>query len=219
MKAYLVVEGKMSENILYPKWIKYINDELKVVSKIEDVVENSIMIVTADGYPHYFEIIENGVKDIVQFDIFDKLIVAVDSEDFSYEEKFNEINDFLLGLKVPIEYNIIIQHFCIETWALGNKKIYQRNPQNLKLRSYQKLFNVARDNPELLPAFEKENFNRAQFASKYLNLLLQEKYNRLSYKKGAPNVVGEKYYFEQLIKRYDKGHIQSFGKFIENFSK
>jgi hypothetical protein len=217
MKIYLVVEGRKSEENLYPKWIKYINEKFEIVYRIEDMVDNSIMLISGCGYPQYFDIIRNSIDDIKKFNVFDKLIIAVDSENCTYEEKFNEINDFLLSTDIPIPYEIIIQHFCIETWALGNKKIYKRNAESAKLKSYQRIFNVAKYDPELLPANDEEQLNRAQFANKYLNLLLHEKYEHLSYKKGSPKEVGEKYYFEQILKRYENGHIKSFKKFLDCF--
>ena len=32
-----------------------------------------------------------------------------------------------------IEYSIIVQHFCIETWALGNREIFPENPKKKQL--------------------------------------------------------------------------------------
>lgn len=218
MRTYLVVEGE-SDKIIYGKWIQHLNNQTIIVYKPEDVVDNSVLLISGRGYPSYFEIIKNAVLDIKQFNVFDQIVVAVDSESFSFEEKHEEIDGYLKSLDIPITYNILIQHFCIETWALGNIKIFSRNVKNRQLKSYCKKFNVARYDPELLPENKEEELNRAQFASKYLNLLLQEKYHRLSYRKNAPHVIAEESFFKQISKRYEsKNHIRSFAKFLDYFS-
>lgn len=219
MNTYLIVEGIESEYIIYPKWIKLIDGKVKFVYKLEDVENDTILLMSGFGHPMYFEIIANAIIDIKDCNKFDRLVIVVDSEELSYNEKRKELEDYLNELQVPIPYEIIIQHFCLEAWALGNKKIYSRNSQNPTLRSYQKLFNVAANDPEELPPNKNDGLNRAKFASKYLVRLLQEKYRGITYKKGSPTIIAERTYFENIKKRYEAGkHIQSFGAFLRIFS-
>ena len=55
-----------------------------------------------------------------------------------------------------LDYQIIIQHFCLETWALGNRVIITRNPISASIREYRKYFDVLVDDPELLPGYPKQ---------------------------------------------------------------
>lgn len=220
MNIYFLVEGKVTEDIIYKSWIPQINDSYKIVSRIEDVDNNCIFLISGGGYPSYFEKIKSAQKDIIEYDIFDKLIIAVDSEDFTIDEKLKEVDEFIKGESITIDYEILVQHFCIETWFLGNRKIYSANPQNPKLKTYQSIFNVAKKDPELLPEYQTEKLNRSQFASSYLSLLLKEKNKRLVYRKSNPQLMCEKTFFEQLVNRYQNtNHIRSFGKFLDLFSK
>jgi hypothetical protein len=150
--------------------------------------------------------------------IIDFLIIAIDSEEMTYEEKYSEIVEFIHD-KIDIsKVKIIIQHFCLETWALGNKVIHKRNPQNAKLREFIRHFNAEINDPEFMPAFDRYNLSRSQFAINYLKLSLQEKYSRLFYTKTSPEIISDPKYFKKIRERYEiDSHIKSFGKFLDAF--
>jgi len=113
----------------------------------------------------------------------DRLVIAVDSEEMSYEEKRREIVDFVASVSVAIDYRIIVQHFCLETWALGNQVVVTRYPKDERLREYRRYYDVLSRDPELLPGYPPQQLNRSQFASLYLKKILNEKYRKLTYTK------------------------------------
>src|SRR4030042_1219577 len=136
MNIYLVVEGPVGEKQVYTHLIPLVNPNLKVVTNIDEIVNNNLIIYSGGGYPSYFEVIEAGVSDVLSNGNIDRLVIAVDSEEMSYEEKKQEIDDFINTLRVDIDYKIIVQHFCLETWALGNQVVISRKPKDPKVREY-----------------------------------------------------------------------------------
>lgn len=220
MNIYLVVEGPIGDKQVYSCWVPLVNNSLKVKLNIDDVTEDSLYIIAGYGYPNYFEVIESAVEDVSNSEVFDRLVIAVDSEDMSYDEKRGEIEEFIGGLGVAVDYRIVIQHFCLETWALGNKAIVTRGTTNERIRFFRGIFDVLTDNPELLPALRTENeqLTRAQFAEKYLRALLHDKYRNLTYNKSNPKALLHPTYFERVKDRFDTtNHIRSFNDFLTAF--
>ena len=217
MNYYVIVEGK-SEFKIYPKWISYCNKNLRITNRIEEVCENSVFFVGANGYPDIFNIIEAGVIDINQFKNFDMLVVGIDSEEMTFDEKSAEISTFIDNLGIQIEYRVIVQNFCFETWALGNKRIFRRRTSNGTLREYIDFYNVTINDPELLPSFTPKNYSRVEFALRYLHKGINDLHSRLTYSKSNPYYVGEEYYFNELVSRLeDTQHISSFNLFLDTF--
>lgn len=218
MNIYLVVEGQVERKV-YPKWVKYLNPSLKFIEDIDKIETNCVYIVSGMGYPYYFEIIESAIEDIKSSQCFDRFVISVDSEDMTYQEKYDEINEFIQSKKLDCEYKIVIQHFCIETWALGNKIIVSRNPFSEKVRNYRAYFDVLTNDPEILPPYDIDKLNRAQFAEKYLRALLNEKYRNLTYSKYNPTTLLNRNYYERVKRRYvETNHIKSFNNFLSAFN-
>jgi hypothetical protein len=219
VNIHIVVEGDVGEKKLYQCWVPFVNPALSYVSHISDIVNNNFSIISGGGYPQYLSaIVDNAIADVNTVDNIDRLVIAVDSEDMSYEEKYNEIQQLVSRSSCHAVVKIVIQHFCLETWALGNEVIIRQHPQCDKLRQYMRLYNVRIKDPELLPPHSQEQLNRAQFAEKYLRRALNDKYKRLSYSKGNPQVLLHSMYFERVKHRCkSSNHIQSFRNFLEAF--
>jgi len=219
MKIYLVVEGEVSEKKVYDKWIRYYRPDLKIIKYLDEFVDNSVFIISGLGYPNYFDVIESAVGDVVSLNL-DKLVVAIDSEEMTYEDKRQEVTEFIESMGQNIQYNIIVQHFCLETWALGNKVIVTRHPKNDEVRLFRQFFDVLSLDPELLPPYEPKSLNRAQFAELYLRRLLNDKYRNLSYSKKNPKVLLNEKYFRRVKDRFETtGHIRSFNDFLLAFNQ
>ncbi len=217
MNIYLVVEGKRSEPKIYRQWIRYINPEYTIIDYFQDVKENNVYILTGGGYPSYFDRIKAGANDVSKHPLYDMLVIAIDSENMSYEEKRNEIIKETKLDSYKIEYKIIIQHFCLETWGLGNQSIVPRSSTADQIRKYRNIFDVLTSDPELLPPLN-EDVNRAQFAEKYLKALLAETSPKLRYSKRNPSALLQEDYFDKIRSRfYDTGHIKSFEDFLKAF--
>jgi hypothetical protein len=218
MNIHIVVEGAIGEKKVYQHWIPLVNPSLRYVQHISEIQDNHFTIVAGGGYPYYYEVIDAAVDDVNSHGNIDRFVVAVDSEDMSFDEKYTEIETRLSGSRCTAKVQIVVQHFCLETWALGNKVIIRPNPQDLKLREYKKFYDVRRRDPELLPPYQPEELNRAQFAEKYLRRALQDKYRKLTYTKSNPDVLLHFKYFQRVKERLEQtGHIPSFGTFLTAF--
>lgn len=218
MNYYIIVEGKTSEKKIYPKWINYLNPNLREVNNIGDLEHNCFYLISGFGYPCYFNIIDSAIMDMNMYNNIEKLVIAVDSENFTYNEKLNQIQTHIGDRLEKDRVIIIIQHYCIETWALGNKIIIKRHPQDSILKSYLQHFNVIHNNPEQMESIDPGKTNRAQFTHNYLKRALNDRYRNLSYTKNNPEVVIHEKYIKRIIERYNTtNHIQSFGQFYETF--
>lgn len=218
MNIYVVVEGNRTEREVYQYWIPYVNPNLKQIDNVADFDDNHFIIYGGGGYPNYFEIIENAIEDINTYRNIQRLVIAIDSEEMSFEDKYAEVKQFVEPQLCRAEIRIVVQHFCFETWALGNRKIIGRSIRTEKLSEYTQYYNVTTDDPELLPAYSKEGLGRVRFALKYLNLALHEQYNSLSYSKRKPHALCNPAYFAQVKTRATMtDHIQSFHAFLDAF--
>ena len=218
LSYYIIVEGKKSEKKIYPKWLNLLNPNLKEIFNIENFDQNNFLIVSGYGYPYYLDIINDSIDDMKNYSNIDRLVIIVDSEDFTYEEKYNEISNFINSKIDMKKVIIIIQYYCIETWALGNKLIIKRNPEDAELKKYIRFYNVIYNDPEKMESIDRSIMNRAQFTHDYLKRTLKDKYRGLSYTKRNPEIICHQKYFEQIVKRYEStNHIQSFSSFYDTF--
>jgi hypothetical protein len=72
--------------------------------------------------------------------------------------------------------------------------------------------------PELLPGYPRREWNRAQFAFRYLKKSLNDKNKNLTYTKRNPKTLLHPKYFHEIEKRYNQtGHICSFSTFLTAF--
>ncbi|RKZ72269.1 MAG: hypothetical protein DRR19_32155 [Candidatus Parabeggiatoa sp. nov. 1] len=231
-----LVEGEKTEVNIYSKWLKYLFPQLNFVTKPEDMTINCCRIVAGYGMPNRvcrsrannaFSRLEACLNDIKTYGHIDHFFICVDSEEFGYQERFNEIETQLniaksqvgIDSSINTEFHIIIQHCCIETWALGNARLPNESTRlhnSSKLADFQAFYNVLIDDPELMLCCPpNHSFSRkARFHSKYLAELLKE--YGLSYKKNDPKYVGEKKYLEALKERcMNTGHLASLKVFLD----
>ena len=218
MNLYIIVEGASGEKKVYPAWISCINKDLIEVHDLGDIVENNYIIFSGNGYPHYYQMIDAGIEDINNYNIIDYLIIAVDAEEASVDDVIKEIVEYVGNRLPPNKLKIIVQNPCLETWALGNRVVYRRHPEDSTLRKYLAAYDVRVNDPEKIPHYPEEGLNRAQFSFKYLKKILNDRYRNLTYTKGNPEVIMHPTYFRQIVLRYEEyDHIGSFASFINTF--
>ncbi len=219
MNFYIVVEGKVVEKSVYKVWIPELRNNLSYVDHPSGLIDENFVIVSGNGYPNYFNTIEGAILDVSSYASPTRLIICVDSEDMTLIDKYQEIDEFVKNIDSMIDYRIVVQHFCFETWALGNRRIAARNPKNPRLQQFRKLYDVIKNDPEEMPGIPSEGLNRSQLASIYLQLTLNDKNKRLTYSKSNPNVVANLKYYKALKTRHDDTkHIKSFDAFMSAFS-
>ncbi|MCA7948892.1 hypothetical protein LGM43_01255 [Burkholderia seminalis] len=216
MNFYIIVEGDVEKEV-YAKWIPSIRPELTLVDHPSMLVADNFVIVSGGGYPYYMQMIESAIEDLRGSDGV-RLVVSVDSEEMKRNEKHAEIDAHIQSiLNFALDYRIVVQHCCFETWALGNKRAGPRRPEDPELRSLKQFFDVMTKDPEEMPALE--GFNRAQSALRYLRKMLGDRGHRVVYSKSNPAVVARVDYFDELKKRHaTTQHIDSISAFLGAFT-
>lgn len=218
MNIYVLVEGEVGEKYVYQDWVPYVNPSLTYVPHISEIVSDNFSIIAGMGYPNYYKVIDNAINDLEDYKMIDRLVIAIDSEEQSYSEKKSEMENRLSKYNLKIDVKIIIQHFCLETWALGNRVIIRNNHQCPLLAKYKSIYNVKRLDPEGLPDYPEHGDNRAQFAMRYLKAALNDRFRKLTYTKSNPGALLNPKYYMQVKERYEQtNHICSFNDFLMAF--
>ncbi len=218
MNIYFLVEGRHTEKKIYPEWLKYLIPELQRVEYYNEVIKNNYYIISGKGYPSILgDHLVNAVDKIQEMNNYDYLVLCVDADEERVEERVSYIYQFLEDKKFNLgktEVVIIVQNRCIETWLLGNNKIFDsRQPKDSPLLLYAKYYDVSQNDPELMGKYDQGN--HAEFHEQYLKEIFNAK--NLTYTKKFPGEAQKKYYLEQLIKRIENNHehLKTFQAFIE----
>ncbi len=216
MNLYIIVEGE-TELQIYPKWLSYTLPQLSQVEDYREVNENNYYIFSCGGIASMYNHIVNAIRDINAVEKYTYFIIVVDSEEISVERRKEKLLEFIKEESVQLvdscELKFIVQHRCMETWFLGNRKVYKRNPQGEKFKAYSTFYNVEKDDPELMEKYEGFKLT-THFHQSYLREMLKE-YN-IRYTKSRPKEVVEVTYFDEMRKRVENEptHLNSFSNFL-----
>lgn len=219
MNVYFLVEGKRTERKIYPRWLSILVPELKFVDFFDEIDSNSYKIFSGDGFPHLIhKHLKASIEDVNEDGNYDYFVICLDSDDCSVEARVNEVHNFLnendIKLNENIEFRIIVQNKCIESWLLGNRNIFKSNPTDTNLVKAIKFYNVSENDPEFMEKPDSFAGSTADFHYHYIKGILAER--NISYTKRNPRDVVEEHYLKQLIKRsQETNHIKSFTNFIE----
>lgn len=218
MNLYILVEGKSTEYIIYPKWLSHILPNINRVFNIQEVAKDNYFLISGFGYPSILNHLKNSIEEINDLNIFDYFIVCMDVDESTITEREGEILKYIQDHNLTLdncELKIILQNRCFETWLLGNRRVYSRNPNDADLDDFTRFYNVYEDDPELMGTYHGYN-THAQFHYAYLKKILFER--NIKYTKKFPREVGEWNYLEQLFNRScDSDHIKTFKDFFEFF--
>lgn len=216
MNVYILVEGKRTEKKIYPKWLSILAPDLIKINYVEEALSNNYYLISGEGFPSLLHHLENAINEVNELNKYDYLVVCLDTEETSCEERNIEIKDYLSKRNIILksaELVIIAQNPCFETWFLGNRKMFKRNPQNSTLCDYIKYYNIQTNDPELMSAYDAGN-TKAQFHASYLREIFRER--NIVYTKKNPGDVGEDFFLRELINRnLETGHIPSFKVFLD----
>lgn len=217
MNIFILVEGK-TERRIYPKWLAQLAPHLSKVDRPDLVCQNNYCIVSGNGYPSILTYLEQSIEEINRVGLFDFLVVIADADDKSVAERELEIQDYLLknaiNLNPQTHFVIILQRCCIETWLLGNRRIFKKNSEDIELKTWIKHFNVSINDPEMMPLPANYNGAIGNFHKMYLKRMLNER--RISYNETQTNAVVDATYLNEIINRFKgTGHIATFGKLLD----
>lgn len=218
MNIYFLVEGRSTEKKIYPKWLEYFVPDLVRVKYHDQVQTNNYYLISGEGYPRIlYDGLENAVDKILEVPRYDYLVICVDADEESVEERTQYIYEFIHNKKINLgktKVEIVVQNRCIETWLLGNKKIFDsRQPIAQPLSNYVNYYDVSQSDPEEMGKYEMRN--HADFHYEYLREIFRSK--NTTYSKKSPNDAKEKYYFEELQKRVrdQSQDLKTFQVFLE----
>lgn len=202
MNIYFLVEGKRTEKKVYPQWLSHLVPVLKQVKHFNEVDKLNYYLFSSGGYPSILDDIPNAVEEINECGKYSYLVVCLDADETDVEERKAEINRIFQysSFELKAELVIIVQNRCFETWFLGNRKVYSRNPQDETFRQYCEFYNVSEKDPESMPKFRGFD-SISQFHVDYLKKMLKEK--GIRYTKHYPGNVGEPHYIKALQKRIE----------------
>lgn len=250
MRLYIITEG-LFESYLYPEWLKILMPEYQYITKVNDVEKYKYCyyMFSSKGYnagyhqmgiPAVYNTIINGLQDIYDYSLYDKLIYLGDSENIplaSPQECITRRKDIIykyiqenaenhIKLLSESKLKLIIQHNCIETWLLGNKKIVRQNIHDSDVLNLLSSYNIKNNDPEYMilenvPDFLKDDFKTIPKFHKYylrkiINLATKGQINTSNIKSSYKYFSSESY-LNGLKNRFlrDK-HIKSFGYFLKN---
>ncbi|MEG4023839.1 hypothetical protein [Microcoleus sp. S13C4] len=222
MNLYFLVEGKQSERKVYPAWLAHLLPELQRVDNCDDVNEKNYYLISGEGYPSLiYDFIPRSIAEINSNGKYSYFVVCLDAEENTVAELTTEIDDFLTQQKLKLnkaELVLIFQNRCLESWLLGNRKIYSRNPQNKPLLDYTKYYDVSVNCPENMGRYQDFN-THAQFHGAYLRALFEAK--NITYSKKRPGDVLKPFYLEQLLARIQvqPEQLTTFRQFIDFCNK
>lgn len=225
MNLYFLVEG-VTELKVYPQWLGHLLPELSRVQFAQDAKANHYFLMSGLGYPRLLdEELVNSVADINEWGNYDYLVLVVDADDMAVQEKADEIHQFIKDNKVDLNpkcrLQIVAHKYCMETWFLGNRKVYTRTVgKDSDFYNHAGFYDVSQHDPQLMAKPATMNGSVSIYHEKYLRTMLAEK--KIRYSKTDPRGVGEKHYLEQLQNRVkETAHLSSLSRFFnfcENLS-
>lgn len=220
MNIYVLVEGRVTEMQVYARWIPYLIPQMSQAARLSEVRDNNFYMFSGYGYPSILRRIAGTVNDINRHGNIDYLLICLDSEEESVEQRYKVImRRFSMvheKLHQRTKIKVIVHHRCMETWFLGNTELEKVHISNRKLLRMIDDYNVFKLDPEKLVA----NMNilvcrtSAQYHYSYLKHLFNE--NHINYTKKNPGRTLSRSYLNQLIRRsQETGHIPSFAYFVK----
>lgn len=222
MNLYVLVEGEETEMQVYSRWIEHLLG-FKKIKTPQDAEQQDYYLVCGFGYPNILEHeLPNAIATVNDNSHkFNYLVLCLDSEEGSIKDRIDEVSEVIRKQKLRLEefcsLEIIVQHRCMETWFLGNKSVYSRQPNTPDFIDFSRYYSVYENDPENMG---KHTFrNHAYFHRRYLTAMLLEK--NLRYQKNDPKVVCEPSYIAELQKRVaePEAHLQSLKKFFDFCAK
>jgi len=218
MNIYFLVEGRRTEKKVYPKWLGHLLPELEETNDAFAVDDKKFYVFNGNGYPSILDNhLKNAVEDINKIDKYQYLVMCIDADEVEVDFRIQEVQSFIeneqIELNESTEFALIVQNRCIETWCLGNRRVFKRNPDEETLREYIDFFNVSTDDPELMGKIDDFE-THAQFHASYLKEMLYER--NIRYTKKNPNGVTDATYFNELVERNrNTNHIITFRSFLD----
>jgi len=222
MNLYLLVEGKQTEPKIYPEWIKCLIPGIKQIQdpfllNRDTTLDNTFYIFSGLGYPSLLNNhLRNTIADVNRISRIDYLVICLDSDDRTVNQTKRIVNNFIAENNLFLSQAklvIIVQDCCIETWLLGNRRIFHRTSSEKDLLGCISHYDVHENDPESMrtvPSGYRSSCSEYHFF--YLKQIFKSR--NMSYSKKNPGQACADFYLKELMKRNEEtGHLSSFGVF------
>ena len=155
MNLYILVEGRRTESRVYPKWIAYLLPHYSRVLSPDAIGRNSYFLVSGEGYPRLLDIVlSRAIEDINSCGRYTYFVICLDADDVSVQERRLEVQSRLDSASPPLDSSvtarIVVQNRSIETWFLGNRVVFPRNPTGRRFREFVQFYDVSGNDPEAM---------------------------------------------------------------------
>lgn len=203
MNVYFLVEGK-TERKVYPKWLTYFAPRLVRVENPPEASENSYYLISGGGYPSLLDNhLVDAASDVTATNKFDYLVLVLDADGMDGQLKRDEVLAYAQSNRIDFgekcQFLVVPQVVCMETWFLGNQRVYPRNPVSSEFAKMVRHYNTNLHDPELMPKPVGYDRSIGDFHYRYLKAMLMER--NLRYSKTNPTEVIEPYYIKELESR------------------
>lgn len=215
MNLYILVEGKRTEMAVYPAYLSHLLPELTRVARPFEAGKNSYYIVSGFGYPNILGHIENCVRDMNRYPVFDYLVVCLDTDEASVANRIREIEKLLNKRELwpdTGEIKIISQKKCIETWFLGSA-LHKEYAQNKAVAPLIREYDILHKDPEKMGRPPHYPGSVGDYHCHYLIRLCEAAGK--AYTKRNPYVVCSRLFLDTLIDRVQHTpHLKTFRNFL-----
>lgn len=203
MKLYFLVEG-VTERKLYPAWIGHLVPWLTRMSNPQDRCHDGYYLISGGGFPGLLDIhLQNSIADINEAGDYDYFIIALDADELTVQEMVEAVSERISpgAVSSTCKIQIVVQNRCVETWLLGNRRVFARNPTSPGFLACVRFFDVLNDDPELMEKPEDFKGTTALFHFGYLKHMLAER--KVNYSKTRPGDALTRPYLDRLLERID----------------
>ncbi len=231
MNLYFLVEG-YTETEFYPFLLEKLigKDVLKRVKTPDQAISNNYYLIGEGGYPFIYTgpqipmdsapALKNAILDINTNPVYDYLILCLDADELSIEERKLEFEEYIrqfshegVELNKYCQLLLVVQNRAIETWFLGNKRVFKVNPNSEPMISYVSYYNVGTDDPEDMGNF-RDVFTPQDFHFRYFKEMVRER-TKKTYNKKYPLKIIDEEYISQMLKRVkETNHLKSFSRLV-----
>jgi hypothetical protein len=218
MNLYFLVEGRRTEWRVYPKWIRHLLPHYTRVLSPDSVGKHGYYLISGEGLPRLLDkALQDSIEDINDCGRYTYFVICLDADDVSVGERNLEVQQRLdaasPALDPSVTVKIIVQNRSIETWFLGNRAVFSRNPSGTRFRPFLEFYDVSRDDPEAM-GFMDGYTNHAEFHYEYLREMFSER--GIAYTKRNPGHVTDEAYLNQLVARVQDcgGQLATFQTFL-----
>lgn len=229
MSLYLLVEGEITEKQVYRAWLHHELPWLREVGSAPEITTGAFYVLSSGGYPTP-GLLEACARDVRDNPAIEHLVVCVDTDDRpaatvreqQVTERLAEAIDAtrMREGNPNVRAHVIVQHWCIETWFLGNARLALRASPSERLVKLLGHFDVRAHDPEAmgLPSWSERDTPRtiSKFHQQYLRELFLNVEPRARYSKSAPGIVLDRAYYDALRERVaTTGHLPSLARLFE----